>query len=345
MRILVLSDLWLPFPGGAERMIYNITQALHERGHDIHILTSYAKAKSTLPMTIKDIGVYECQIEGAQLILDFINQDPPDVILTHHFFCGAFSELLGEFAHGLHREADRAIPFIEIIHNRPRHPDAAFAIFNSEFTAARCGRREDDMVMLPPATNECVACFKFDCRLRGPHGHGGGPGLEWKRSPHDCIGHIKPLGGKGIALTYRLAEAMPERRFLVLRGEWQDGEDIRHLPNVEFMEPVDDIREFYSRVRLMLMPSLSEDAGTIGQESALNGIPCISNDVGGLPETNKGGLVLPSDIFSWSRAIKDFDDADYYQYIVNRQRTYITSLNFPARFDEIDRKVRALCAT
>jgi len=324
-RILVLSDLWMPFPGGAERYIFNVTNALVARGHDVHILTSYAKAKSDLPMTIKDIGVYERQEQGERIIHDFyLLEYQPDVILTHHFFAGAFAELLTAIKN------EYGTPFIEIIHNRPRHPDAAFAIFNSQYTADRAGFREGDLVMLPPATEECVAPQNFFNNLR------------YKNQVY--IGHVKPLGGKGIALTYQLARAMPERKFLILRGEWQDGEDIQRLPNVEFMEPVDDIREFYAKCRIVLMPSLSEDAGTIPQECALNGIPCISSNVGGLPETNAGGIVLPVEAVPiWEGMIEHLDASLFYSQVVAHQRKYVIFLNFPARFDEIDRKVRALC--
>lgn len=325
MKILVLSDLWLPFPGGAERYIANVTDALVARGHDVHILTSYAKAKSALPMTICDIPVYEKHEAGARIIELFLCDYKPDLILTHHFF-------VGEFAQEFSRWSGRfcSYPFIEIIHNRRRHPDAAFAIFNSQFTADRCGYRDGDIVMLPPASRKVVMNhwpFSDD--------------LLPIREKAAYIGHIKPLGGKGIAMTYQLASIMPERKFLVLRGEWQGGEDIRRLPNIEFMEPCDDIRDFYSRCRIVLMPSSNEDAGTVPQECALNGIPCISSNVGGLPETNAGGIVLPpGDVYSWITEICKLDHPEQYKQIVESQRKHIASLHWEEKFDEIDRRVR-----
>lgn len=336
-KLLIISDLWRPFPGGAEAYIARVADALHERGHDIHILTSYAKAKSSLPMTIADIGVNERYSEGLDLLQNFILDYAPDLVLTHHFFAGAFERLWSLIEQ----------PFIEIVHNRQRHPDAALAIFNSRFTANKCGYRpETDIVMLPPATPDCVACFKPGCRLVGNHGHGqqwhdGKP--NWKEVDRDCIGHIKPLGGKGIDLTYKLARIMPERKFLILRGEWQDGEKIERYDNVEFMEPVDDIREFWARCRLLLMPSLSEDAGTCPQEAALNGIPCISSNVGGLPETNFGGITLPpDDPYPWITEICKLDHAQYYKEVVVREWLFIETLDFPAQFDALEKRIRGL---
>lgn len=316
MKILCLSDLWLNFPGGAERYVANFAQALLDRGHEVHVLTSYAPAQPLhcTTMTIKDIGVNERHEDGANLIESYVDALQPDVILTHHYFVGQFAEELSAWG----------VPFVELIHNRQRHPHASLAVFNSHFTAMRSGRRDGDMVILPPAGNNVFA--------------------EGTPSLRDYIGHIKPLGGKGIELTYQLAKIMPERKFLVLRGEWQNDERIQRLSNVEFMEPVYDIRKFYSRCRLVLMPSLSEDAGTVPQECSVNGIPCVSSNVGGLPEANFGGITLPpDDVYPWISAVCALDHPVKYAEIVNQQRLYISKLDWPRAFDEFERKVRMIC--
>ncbi len=317
MKIACISDLWLPFPGGAERYVANVSQALIDRGHEVHVLTSYAPAKDVhcTTMTIEDIGVNERHGEGWTLILKYLRELKPDLLITHHFFAGQFPALF-----------NMPFPAVELIHNRQRNENAAIAVFNSHFTAIRCGIQQQDMVILPPAGASVLTAPPYLYR--------------------DCIGHIKPLGGKGIELTYKLARIMSERKFLVLRGEWQDGEQIERLPNVEFMEPCDDIRDFYSRCRVVLMPSLSEDAGTVPQECALNGIPCVSSNVGGLQETNFGGVVLPpDDVYPWITEICALDHPMRYAQIVEQQRLYIRKLDWPKQFDELDQKVRALCST
>ena len=322
MRIAFISDLWQPsFPGGAERYMKNLADALAERGHEIHILTSYAKAKSRHRITITDIGIGSKRVEGENILSRFVGAAPSGVVISHHYFVGEFWDWFCRLP----------VPFVEVVHNRQRNPKASLAVFNSRYTADRCGFREGDMVILPPAGNDVMASV-----------HG------------EYIGHIKPIPnrlwkgqryGKGIDLTYRLARIMPERKFLVLRGEWQDVEYIERLPNVEFMEPVEDIREFYARCRLVVMPSGSEDAGTVPQECAINGIPCISSNVGGLTETNVGGITLPAhDFESWLKEIAKLDNREYYDEIVRRQRLAIATMNWPARFDELDSKLRAICA-
>jgi glycosyltransferase involved in cell wall biosynthesis len=342
MRIGIISDLWLNFPGGAERYVANVAQALLDRDHEIHVLTSYAPAVAAhcTTMTIIDIGVNSRRAEGAVVIKNWITAGSFDLLITHHYFAGVFAdEIFNRGSCGC--DGIKAIPIVEIIHNRQRNWKAALAIFNSEYTAVRCGRQEKDMVMLPPAGVDCV--IKCICGWQESKGQRTSIFCPRCDISHKYIGHIKPLGGKGIALTYQLAVLMPDRKFLILRGEWQDGEDIRSLPNVSFMEPVGDIREFYAKCRLVLMPSLSEDAGTVPQECALNGIPCISSNVGGLPETNGGGIVLPPDCVSdWIIEICKLDHPEYYREIAERQKTFIMSQNWDKQFDELDRRIKEI---
>jgi glycosyltransferase involved in cell wall biosynthesis len=315
MKIAIISDLWLPFPGGAERYVANVSQSLIDRGHECHVLTSYARAHNShcSSITITDIGVRERHEHGLNIIGDFLHDIDADVALIHHFFDGEFPEVYTTV------EGLKDIPVVQISHNRPRNPCAEFTLFNSEYTANRQNRQSNDLVILPAPGRDTVA-------------DGGS---------RDCIGHIKPQGGKGIELTYRLAQAMPDRPFLILRGEWQDGEMISNLPNVSYLEPLDDIRDFYSRCRIVLMPSISEDAGTVPQEAALNGIPCISSNVGGLPETNAGGILLNRDNFmDWYDEIYKLDQQSYYDDTVWAQRAALP--DWTSLFNELDRRIRAL---
>ena len=316
MRIAVISDLWPPFPGGAERLIFNISRELKNRGHEIYVLTSYIKAHEfdgIVPIW-KSIGchVYDCHpghthADGWQDIQEFIGVCDPDIILTHQFFANEFADEL----------FDGPVPVVHLVHNGLRNPKAALAIYNSSYTCLRAKAALGDLVILPPAFNDCVA-----------------PRHD------DFIGFIKPIPHKGVDFFYQLATQLPEKKFLVLRGEWQNFEDIRRgLPNVFFMEPVDEIKVFYERCRMIVMPSLQEDAGTVAQEAALNGLPCISSNVMGLPETNGGGIILPHVVPTWVATIRDLDNPTYYVEIADRQKKYIASLNWPAKFDELSERI------
>ena len=329
MKILVISDLWLPFPGGAERYMRNLVLELVKRGHEIEVLTSYepAQSETEFKLTYTSIPVYEQHHKGWDIIWNKVQSFRPQVIITHHFFAGEFPEIFGSLG----------IPTVEVVHSRQRSR-ANLAVFNSNYTANTPGqlRLPRDMVILPMADPATKA-----------ETHG------------DYIGHIKPIGGKGIMMTYALAKRFPERKFLILRGEWQGAETmISNTPNVEYMEPVKDIRDFYKHCRLLLMPSEREEAGTVPFEATLNQIPCISSDVMGLPETNRGGIILPisshswtadmpyhptnESISRWAEEIKKLDDPGYYAQIVQGQCNFMASVPWKALFDELSGKIEDL---
>ena len=316
MRITVLSDLWPPFPGGAERFAFNISRELKNRGHEISVLTSYIKAHEFdgIVPTWKSVGCHaydsnpgHTHADGLRDVNEFLDVHKPEVILIHQFFANEFAdEIFGG-----------PVPVVHLVHNGVRNPRAKLAIYNSNYTRVRAQAQPLDLTILPPAFEDCVA------------------------SRHDnFIGFIKPIPHKGVDFFYQLAAALPEKNFLVLRGEWQDCEDIRRgLHNVFFIEPVDEMKVFYERCRMIVMPSLQEDAGTVAQEAALNSIPCISSNVMGLSETNGGGIVLPHNLHEWITAIRSLDNLTPYVEVTARQKQYIAGLNWPAQFDELSGRI------
>lgn len=326
MRILVISDLWLPFPGGAERYMRNMVLELLKRGHTVEVLTSYepAQPETLFNLTYISIPVYGQHNLGWNIIWDKVQKFRPQLVITHHFFAGEFPEMFSSLG---------VCPAVEVVHSRIRSR-AQMAVFNSHYTANAPGqwRLPRDMVILPMADPETKA---------DTHG--------------DYIGHIKPIGGKGIMMTYALAKRFPNRKFMILRGEWQGAETmISGCPNIEYMQPVKDIRDFYKHCRLLLMPSEREEAGTVPFEATINGIPCISSDVMGLPETNRGGIVMPistrpwdaemphhpdlESINRWAAQLEHLDDKEYYDSIVKRQRDFMDSVPWSGLYDELSGK-------
>lgn len=311
-RILTISDLWLPFPGGAERLIFNLSRDLMRRGNEVNVVTGYGPAKQfdgpvVVPLTTIDAD------HGAEIIRDLIAYDRPDVILTHHYYAGKYGQVM----------VDSGVPVVQVVLNGKRLPGAALAVYISQWVREQAGDAQpQDLTITPPAFDDVVA-----------ETHG------------DAIGFIKPIPHKGVELVYRIAAAMPERRFVILRGEWQNLEVIRPAPNIEFMEPVDDIREFYAKVRLVLMPSLSEDAGTVNQECAMNGIPCLSTYVGGLAETAGGLAFTPTEpVESWLLGIGKLDNPDWYASVVECQREHLASLDHAGSLDLLAQRIKGLAS-
>lgn len=318
VRVLILSDLWRPFSGGAEALIGRYADALHAHPDiEVSVLTGYEFPRMTEPFSLVSwpIGIgaaYEGGHEEGWAVIDAnIKVTRPDVILTHHLYAYEFETEL----------AATGIPVVQIVLNQRRLPCATFAVYISEWVRATAGPfNPGDMTIRPMASDDC------DAMRSGP-----------------AIGFIKPIAHKGVELVYAIAESFPDRPFLVLRGEWQDLEILCDLPNVRYMEPVDNIRDFYGECRIVLMPSRSEDAGTVAQEATVNGLPCISSNVGGLPETNGGGIRLdPFDLGAWIEAIRNLDDPAVYDAIVARQRAYAHRLGTPGLVAEFVARVAAI---
>lgn len=309
-RLLVISDLWLPFPGGAERLAFNLSRHLMRSGFDVGVLTGYEYPQDFdgPPVLSAPLPLDE---DGWVYIASIIAGFRPDVILTHHLYAHTFGAQL----------VATGIPVVQVVLNGKRLPGAALAVYISDWVRDQAGDAEpQDLVVTPPA---------FDDVIAETHG--------------DAIGFIKPIPHKGVDLVYRIAAAMPERRFVILRGEWQDLEDIRPMPNVEFMEPVADIRDFYARVRMVLVPSLSEDAGSVCQEATLNDIPCLSTAVGGLTETG-GGLTFAADEseVSWVYWIQDLDKAHTYAAVVESQRAHLRRADHAGKLDLLAQRIGVL---
>lgn len=318
MRVLFLTDLWKPFPGGAEAYVFNMACALHDRGHEISIVTSYERAVAGHPnfnlVQELDLGKRENREQRADMLHDHFVKISPDVIITHRYFAEEYGSLVTKWG----------VPVVEVVHQHKKIPNARFHVYNTEYTRRQNGAEGDlkTMVILPPLSPDSIA--------------------DQTRPKGNMIGFVKPLPGKGVDFFYQIADAFPDREFLVLRGEWKPCETIVEKPNVKFIDPVNHMWEFYEQCRVVLMPSLSEDAGTIPVEAAANGIPCISSDVMGLPETNAGGLLAPLNLSMWTRAIVGLDDSDLYQVLVDRQRAAISQNNWPAKFDQLSETLEGL---
>lgn len=310
--ILCLSDLWLPFPGGAERLMFNLARDLH-RHEPVQVLTGYAAARAFdgPPVRAMPIPEGDQHDEGWAKVQHYMQGLGPRVVLTHHHYAMQYEREL----------VASGVPLVQVVLNGRRIPEAALAVYISEWVRDELGDAQpQDLVVTPPAFDDVVA-----------DSHG------------DAIGFVKPLPHKGAELVYRIAACLPRRRFVILRGEWQALEVIQPAPNIEFMEPVDDMRDFYRQCRLVLMPSLHEDAGTVAQEATLNGLPCISSAVGGLAETNGGGVQLePTSPQLWVGAIRALDDQAAYDAVVERQRKHLQAADHAGSLELLAERIGAL---
>lgn len=113
---------------------------------------------------------------------------------------------------------------------------------------------------------------------------------------------------KGGEMLIRLAKAMPETSFLGVIGSYgeQVVEKNKGIHNLHYMKNTPDIRSFYSKIGIVLMPSIYESWGRVAVESMSLGIPVVATPTPGLRESlDSVGLFAEHDnLGQWIRAIR-----------------------------------------
>jgi hypothetical protein len=114
------------------------------------------------------------------------------------------------------------------------------------------------------------------------------------RPMHDppFITHINPCDIKGIDILCALALKHPAWQFAAVPGWGTTRVDmcrIQSIPNIHLLTPSVNVDVIYSQTRILLMPSLWDEAfGMVSVEAMQRRIPVIASAVGGLPEAKLG---------------------------------------------------------
>lgn len=152
------------------------------------------------------------------------------------------------------------------------------------------------------------------------------------QSTREAVLFVNPVPEKGLEIALRLAEMRPDIPFDFVEG-WERNstvrlsERVRRAKNIRWHKSKLDVREFYSRAKLLLMPSQWEEAwGRVATEAQLNGIPVLASRVGGLPESvGSGGILVnpTAPIDDWLAALsKMWDKEQEYEVLVQAALKY-----------------------
>lgn len=299
MRILFNLHLYPPTHRcGSEYYAHHTLRYLQSKGHHVRVILNQAKQNNiTVP--------YE--FEGVEVFGPSNSLDPyrwADIILTHLDFTRWSIQIGAKIKRPVVFIAHNDIPYASV-HNADMIGCDISVVYNSEWMIENCGYTCPSMVMRPPTD------WRYYDVCEDPFNN-------------EFITLISLNENKGGNIFYRIAEAMPDRKFLGVTGSY-DHQIIRTLPNVTIV-PKGEILQYYRQTRLLLMPSKYESWGMTASEAMCSGIPVICTRTPGLMENcGEAGNYIKGrkDISQWVREIKKFDSPKYYQKRSNlaRQRS------------------------
>jgi glycosyltransferase involved in cell wall biosynthesis len=134
-------------------------------------------------------------------------------------------------------------------------------------------------------------------------------------SNRKVITFVNPIPAKGRNIALEIARRCPDIPFEFVEAWPLRGAQRRELTralsgfqNITLLKPQTDMKRVYSRSRILLVPSVWEEAyGRVVTEAQLSGIPVIASARGGLPEAvGPGGLLADPDgpIDAWVTAVR-----------------------------------------
>jgi glycosyltransferase involved in cell wall biosynthesis len=222
----------------------------------------------------------------------FLRANRPDLVWTYG------GDPVSRHLHRIVRQLE--IPLLFELHNFAYLDHSMFAAtdhvivpteFARRFYQEKLGLESEVLPLVVDAERVCVR-------------QGAGSEEQGANRPHPSplpegegtfVTFVNPTPLKGVHVFARIAEELsklrPDISLLLVEGsskvkflpQW--GIDLAGLKNLTIWPNTPDARKFYAVSKLLLMPSLMENAGFIAMEAMTNGIPVLASSRGGLPET------------------------------------------------------------
>jgi glycosyltransferase involved in cell wall biosynthesis len=291
MRVLFCQTCaYLPADGGgALSNTDELCSALPARGVDVAVLSgltqrSWSRLRSVIgrrrggPDRSLGYPVYRAE-DPLALAGHLAGEQRPDVAVVQ----------LGDIAGLAHRFVAAGIPTLIYFHDPysmpepqslPAHPLLGFAACSSAL-ALQVARRLGVEVATAPVMIQ-PARYRTDSERR-------------------VVTFVNPIPRKGVEIAFALAARRPDIPFEFVESSQLRGRVVKllqaraaHHGNVRLLRRRADMRSIYRRSRLLLAPSLWDEAwGRVVSEAQVSGIPALASDSGGLPEAvGPGGFIV-----------------------------------------------------
>lgn len=260
MRILASVHLFFPrHCCGSEAYLLHCMKFLISKGHECRIILHHYKDE---PYIYEGIEVFPATgtvdaYRWAELILTHLDMTQFTILMA--------------------KQAQR--PLVHVVHNDIVYSSIknnfgnVSCVYNSDWIKNKIGYTIPGYVLHPPCDAE-----DYKVEREGEY-----------------ITLISLNERKGGELFYRIAKAMPERKFLGVVGSYDNPGPLKmnqvdiinqliQLPNFTLVANTPDILSTYRRTRILLMPSDYESWGRTATEAMCSGIPVICTPTAGLKE-------------------------------------------------------------
>ena len=145
---------------------------------------------------------------------------------------------------------------------------------------------------------------------------------------------------KGGSLIPKLAKALPEYQFLVIKGGYADQIVDNNPPkNLTYWDTQEDMTKVYSQTKILLMPSKLETWGRVAVEAMASGTPVITSRAQGLLEcVGKAEKSCDrNDISCWIETIKTLmTDEKSYADASTKARERVKELESENEFERLN---------
>lgn len=300
---------------GAETMIHGIAKHLISKGHNVRVLLHQANQ-----YRIKN----NYSFEGVDVF------PPNDNVVD-----GLMRWADGVFTHldytrwTIHSAKLYRKPVFHLIHNSHPYPEIIgaekpqYIIYNSFWLKDLLNYNFSNFILPPPTDYR-----DFD--------------LGQDHNKSDYITLINLNKNKGGEIFEQIARAMPHKKFMGVMGSY-DEQIIPNLPNVNVVPKSTNIKGYYKKTRILLMPSEYESWGITATEAMSSGIPVICTDTPGLVENcGKAAIYVRKrdDIKSWVKAISDLDDEKKYSEHSRKAKARAREHDPRKKLDELEDWIR-----
>ena len=343
MKIMYICGMYLPSYGGAEMSMYSLLKQLKEKlCWEVIVVTDFRYEKTKKNNLFNKLKIQTVQHDTrVEEIEDHILKFKPDVILTQLMWSDVALKLAKKHNIPSIMRVCKVPLELDLSKKSDYSPTAIIATSKHvrNYIKKRWERKSYIISPLVEKKEYIISDKKFD--------------------PIDnlYIFMFNPLLRKGGVIFKKIAKQLSNKRFGTVLGWCSLKEDcysnnfskkyinrvtesegsvfdgslptyinFEDCPNIKILNPEDDVKIIYKKIRLLLVPSQWEEAfGRVAIEAMINGIPVIGSNVGGLKETiGKGGVLLNKrHVNEWVREILKFDDIRYYAMMSEKGKKWI----------------------